>query len=98
MGSVYTSGVWTVQRGQDDEFVSAWNDFVEFARELPGAGRFHLVRDVEQADRYMSFGNWESLEAQQAWKETDEFATRMRRVRQHADLTPSTWEVVSEVG
>lgn len=98
MGNVYTSGVWTVKPGHEDEFIAAWNDFVTHAHGLPGAGRFRLLRNVEQSGQFMSFGDWESLAAQNAWKKSGEFGTRMRRVREHAELVPSTYEVVSEVG
>ena len=39
-----------------------------------------------------------SFETQRHWKQTDEFATRMRRVREHVDsFEPSTYELVVEV-
>ena len=63
---------------------------------MPGAGSFHLLRDVEQPGRFMSFGDWESLDASRPGRSRKEFAARMRRVREHADLTPSTYELVSE--
>jgi heme-degrading monooxygenase HmoA len=55
-----------------------------------------LLRDVEQPGRFMSFGDWESLDASRPGRSRKEFAARMRRVREHADLTPSTYELVSE--
>jgi heme-degrading monooxygenase HmoA len=99
MAETYTSGLWTVKPGHEDDFVAAWTDFVGWAAEQPGSGTFRLARDVDDGRRYMSFAPWESLEAQRAWKQTDQFATRMRKVQEHVDsFEPSTYELVVELG
>jgi heme-degrading monooxygenase HmoA len=98
MPETYTSGTWVVKEGEEDAFVAAWTEFVEWASEQPGSGTFRLVRDVENPSHYMSFAPWESFEAQRAWKDTDEFRTRMGRVQQHvAEFTPSVHELVAQV-
>jgi heme-degrading monooxygenase HmoA len=98
MGETYTSGSWKVKQGHEDDFVEAWKDFVSWAKDQPGSGRFRLVRDVEDPTRFLSFAPWESFEAQQAWKETDEFMAGMKRVREHVEsFEPSTYETVAEV-
>jgi heme-degrading monooxygenase HmoA len=98
MPETYTSGVWLVKEGEEDEFVAAWSDFAEWASQAPGSGALRLVRDVEEPARYMSFAPWESFEAQRAWKESGEFRERMGRVRQHvAEFTPSVYELVTQV-
>ncbi len=46
----------------------------------------------------MSFGPWESFEAQQAWKDSPDFRERIMRVRKHVDnFTPSVFELVTAV-
>jgi heme-degrading monooxygenase HmoA len=98
MAETYTSGVWEVKSGHEDDFVAAWTDFVSWASEQPGSRTFRLVRDVENPTRFMSFAPWDSFEAQRAWKETDEFVTRMRRVREHVErFEPSTFELIATV-
>jgi heme-degrading monooxygenase HmoA len=98
MPETYTSGTWVVKEGEEDAFVAAWTEFVEWASEQPGSGTFRLVRDVEDPSRFMSFAPWESFEAQRAWKETDEFRERMARVQQHvAEFTPSVYELVTQL-
>jgi heme-degrading monooxygenase HmoA len=98
MSETYTSGLWRVKPGHADEFVAAWTAFVEWAKEQPGSGTFRLVRDVEDPERFLSFAPWESFEAQNAWKQTDEFAAGMRAVRRHVDsFEPSTFELVKQV-
>jgi hypothetical protein len=44
----------------------------------------------------MSFGPWESFEAQRAWKDNPAFKEWMARVRQHTEsFTPSVFEHVT---
>ncbi len=98
MAETYTSGIWTVRTGEEDEFVAAWRDFVSWARNWPGSATFRLVRDVDDPARYMSFGPCESFEAQEAWKADPEFRDRIGRVRSHTtDFTPSVFELVTQV-
>jgi heme-degrading monooxygenase HmoA len=98
MPETYTSGLWRVKEGREDDFVAAWTDFVTWARDQPGSGTFRLVRDTEDPRRFLSFAPWASFEAQAAWKQTDEFMTRMRWVREHVEsFEPSTYELVTQV-
>ena len=99
MPETYTSGLWHVREGEEDAFVAAWTDFVEWGRSKPGLSTFRLVRDHDDPSRYMSFAPWESFEAQQAWKEEPEFPERIGRVRVHVDdFQPLVYELVTEVG
>jgi heme-degrading monooxygenase HmoA len=98
MAETYTSGVWHVKRGEEEDFVAAWRDFVAWGSEWPGSGTFRLVRDVDDPATYMSFAPWESFEAQAAWKVDPEFPERIGRVRSHTDeFTPSVFELVTQV-
>ena len=98
MAETYTSGIWRVKQGEEDEFVAAWRDFVTWASTWDGSGTFRLVRDVDDASLYMSFAPWESFDAQATWKADPEFRERIGRVRQHTDeFTPSVFELVTVV-
>jgi heme-degrading monooxygenase HmoA len=98
MPETYTSGVWTVKAGQEDDFVEAWRAFVTWASEMPGSGTFRLVRDVERPERFMSFAPWESFEAQHDWKQQPDFSERIAAVRAHCeDFHPFTHELVTTV-
>jgi heme-degrading monooxygenase HmoA len=98
MAETYTSGVWIVRPGEESAFAREWTAFVTWASEMPGSRTFRLVRDLDQPNTYMSFGTWESFEAQRAWKELPEFRERIGRVRAHCDdFQPSTHELVTEV-
>jgi heme-degrading monooxygenase HmoA len=98
MTETYTSGAWTVKPGEEEQFVEAWKQFVEWGSEMPGSGVFRLVRDRDRPDRFMSFAPWESFEAQQAWKQLPEFPERIGRVRAHCvDFQPTVHELVTSV-
>jgi heme-degrading monooxygenase HmoA len=99
MPETYTSGLWVVKGGHEQEFVAAWTDFVTWAADQPGSGTFRLVRDTEDPRRFLSFAPWASFEEQEMWKRTDEFMAGMKRVREHVEsFEPSTYELVVQVG
>jgi heme-degrading monooxygenase HmoA len=85
MSTVYTSGSWQPSAGSEEAFVAAWRQFAAWASSRPGAGRLQLVRDLARPGRFMSFGDWESIEQVRAWKGSPEFRERMARVLQHVD-------------
>ena len=98
MAETYTSGHWLVKPGEEDAFVQAWTEFVEWGSGFSGSGTFRLIRDLETPQRYLSLAPWESFEAQRAWKEDPEFRERLGRVRAHCDeFEPSTFELSAEV-
>ena len=99
MTETYTHGTWTAKTGEEEAFVESWTDFVTWARTMLGSGSFRLVRDVDQPRTYVSFADWESFDAQQAWKGTTEFGELMGRVRAHCDgFQPSVLELVTRIG
>jgi heme-degrading monooxygenase HmoA len=98
MAETYTNGIWVVKEGEEDAFVAAWREFASWGRSWAGCGTLRLVRDVYEPNRFMSFGPWESFEAQKAWKDDPAFRERIMRVRQHTeDFTPSVLELVTAV-
>jgi heme-degrading monooxygenase HmoA len=99
MAETYTSGIWVVKPGEEDDFIAAWKKFAASGRAAPGCvGALRLVRDVDEPNRFMSFGPWESVEAQQNWKATDVFREGMTRARRHVDdFTPAVYEVVASL-
>ncbi len=99
MADVYTTGSWKPFPGQEEPFVEAWTEFVRWASELPGAGKALLARDLRDPERFVSFMEWESIEAVRAWKGSPEFKERMGRVQQYIDkFAPTELEVVAASG
>jgi len=98
MAVTFSSGSWTVKPGEETDFIEAWKQFVGWAAELPGSGTFRLVQDRDRPDRYASFGEWESLEAQEAWTQHPDFRERLGRVRSYcSEFEPTTFELVATV-
>ncbi len=85
MSTIYTSGTWKSNPGSEEAFVVAWKQFATWASSMPGAGRLQLVRDVREPERFLSFGDWGSIEEVRDWKSSPEFRERMARVLQHVD-------------
>jgi heme-degrading monooxygenase HmoA len=96
----YTQGVWMVKPGREEEFVRAWSEFAVWTLEhAAGTGSAKLLRDLEDASRFVSIGPWESFEAIEAWRDLDGFKERVGRIRELlVRFQPSTLEVVAEYG
>ena len=100
MGQPYSSGVWIAKPGREAEFAAAWQEFAEWSlAEIKPDGWAKLLRDRDQANRFVSFGPWDSLEQIEAWRSHPGFAERVGRIRELIErLEPSTLEAVVEVG
>jgi heme-degrading monooxygenase HmoA len=85
MSAIYTTGSWKPNHGSEEAFVEAWAKFAGWASSMPGAGTLQLVRDLNEPGRYVSFGDWESIDQVRDWKSSPEFSERMARVLQHVD-------------
>jgi heme-degrading monooxygenase HmoA len=56
----------------------------------PGAGTLRLVRDIRNAGRFFSVGQWDDAEAIRVWKSSAEFKERLGRVvRQATEFEPT---------
>ncbi|MGH3136608.1 MAG: antibiotic biosynthesis monooxygenase family protein [Gaiellaceae bacterium] len=74
---MYTSGVWNVKAGREDEFARGWQATVDrTSLEHPGVA-FRLLRDVDKPGRFISMvGPWrsraqfESVRASEAFRES----------------------------
>ena len=96
MPDVYTTGSWKPLPGHEERFVEAWTEFATWASERPGAGKALLARDLRDPERFVSFMEWENVEAVRGWKGSPEFKERMSRVQQHVDkFAPTELEVVA---
>ena len=100
MATPYTHGIWQVKPGYADEFVAAWTEFADWSREhAAGAGWGKLLRDVEDPNRFFTFGPWESLDAISAWRALDGWQERVGRMRAMLEsFQPATLEVIVERG
>ena len=100
MADVYTHGDWRVKEGRADEFVAAWQEFAEWSlANAPGARWAKLLRDTDDANRFVSVGPWASIDAVEGWRQLDGWGERVGRIRELlVDFTPGTLEPVVEVG
>jgi len=96
MAQVYTTGWWKPISGQEESFIEAWKEFTGWASGLPGAGTPVLTRDLSDPERFVSFMDWESIEAIREWKGSSEFKTGMGKVQEHVDqFSPAELEIVA---
>ena len=98
MYEVFTHGRFEVEPENEEAFVAAWSEFATWASERAGAGTLRLVRNVRNAGRFFSFGQWDDADAIRAWKSSAEFKERIGRVvRQAAEFEPTELVTIAKV-
>ena len=78
---MYTSGVWVVKEGREEEFTRRWQESTDhLALEFPDV-KFMLFRDRENPRRFVSLGEgWRNPEQIEAARETPGFQDTMASI------------------
>jgi quinol monooxygenase YgiN len=78
---VYTSGVWNVKEGREDEFVRRWEESAQAAvLGYPGV-KLMLFRDADDPHRYVSLAEgWRNREQIDGMRATPEFQDSMASI------------------
>jgi heme-degrading monooxygenase HmoA len=95
---IFTAGRFEVEPGNEDSFIAAWSEFAAWVSKQSGAETLRLFRDVRNAGRFVSLGQWDDAEAVQAWKSSDEFKERIGRVvKQATEFEPTEYATLVKV-
>lgn len=78
---MYTSGVWVVKEGREEEFTRRWQESTDkLALEFPDV-KFMLFRDRENPRRFVSLGEgWRNADQIDAARSTPEFQDAMASI------------------
>ena len=94
----YTAGLWMVKPGKETDFVAAREEVVKWVVEKLGAMEAHLLQDLEQPQRFFSFGPWKDLQSIKAWRERPEFAGFLSKMKELCvDIQPHTMKSVADI-
>ena len=96
---MYTSGVWNVKKGREDEFVRRWQESADsLVLDYP-AVKFMLLRDRENPRRFVSLGEgWRTSEQVDAARSSPDYQNAMAsiwRMLKSGDI--STLDLVAEI-
>jgi quinol monooxygenase YgiN len=80
MYEIFTHGRFEVEPENEQAFFDAWSEFAAWTSQRPGAVTLRLARDVRNAGRFISFGQWDDAEAVRDWKSSVEFKGRLGMV------------------
>ena len=71
---MYTSGVWIVKKGREDDFARRWQESTDsVSLDFPGV-TFRLLRDRENPRRFVSLGDgWRNAEQIEAARSSPAF-------------------------
>jgi quinol monooxygenase YgiN len=78
---VYTSGVWLVKEGREEEFARRWQESADnLALDFPDV-KFMLFRDRENPRRFVSLGEgWRNADQIESARSTPEFQDAMASI------------------
>lgn len=96
---IYSSGVWTVKEGREEEFARMWEaDVTMLPADHPGLVP-RLLRDLDHPRRFVSLvGPWRNLEELETVRASPGFREGMDRAQELLEsLEVSTLELVLEV-
>lgn len=96
---MYTSGVWVVKEGREEEFARRWQESADRAAlEFPGV-TFRLLRDVEEPRRFVSFGGaWRNAEQIASARNLPSFQETMASIQDLLESSEiATYELVAEI-
>ncbi len=96
MAKPYTHTSWVVKEGRESEFVERWRDWADWTRRQGLASQAMLLRDVDDPQRFISFGPWESVQAVSSWRAQAGYQERVAKLREVVDhFEPRTFAVVA---
>jgi heme-degrading monooxygenase HmoA len=86
-----------VKPGLGDEFVRRWTDFADWSAAEGLTAAAKLLRDLDEPNRFISFGPWETLEAIRRWRTLPGFQEHVARLGEVLEqFEPHTLELVAE--
>jgi heme-degrading monooxygenase HmoA len=93
--NLYTHTTWRVKPGRQDDFVERWAEWVDWSHRQGLHEEALLLRDVEDPQRFVSFGPWESVDVVRGWRALPGYQERVERLGEVLDgFDPETLEVV----
>ena len=96
MGKAYTYSTWIVKPGHEDEFIRLWTEWTEWST-LQGLASATLLRDVDQPNRFVSFGPWAGIESVGSWRAAEGYHERIAALQALLEtFEPHTLEQVAE--
>ena len=96
---MYTSGVWIVKKGREDDFARRWQESSDsVSLDFPDV-TFRLMRDRENPQRFVSLGDgWRNVEQVEAARSSPAFQgamTSIWRLLESGEI--STLDLVAEI-
>lgn len=96
---LYTAGIWTVRPGREDDFVGLWSELADWTLTRFPDARGTLLRSREPANRFLSFGTWESTEQIEEWRSAPEWQDVVGRIQELLEaFEPGVYDVAAKAG
>lgn len=82
MAEHFASGNWHVKKGNEEEFVERWKEFLQWTHDTQKSlVSANLIRDERDPSHFISFAEWGDSAARDAWRDEPGFAERFAACR-----------------
>ena len=95
----YTLAMYRVKAGQEEAFISTWNELADTFSSLPNPPLWGtLIRHQTERTLFYSFGPWQNAEHVKAMRENPEAQAVFGKIYELCiELTPGDFEVITHV-
>ena len=90
--------IWIVRPGREDDFIRQWRELAAITMRTVGSRKdpTRLLRDRDQANRFISTALWDSASVLLTWRAGPEYRERVGRMHEVLEnVTPMTLDDVS---
>jgi heme-degrading monooxygenase HmoA len=82
----YSSGDWTVKEGSEQDFMSRWQEFLQWSRDnAQGLQHAYLLQDTVNPRHFVSLGLWDSPDFQERWRSMPGFREKLKACQDLCD-------------
>ena len=96
LNQIFTSAIWLIKEDKEEAFIREWAAFANWSvRNKLGSGTPYLLQNINNLRYFLSFGPWPDLATIEKWRQTKEFQTFVKKVKDLCEkFDPYTLKVV----
>ena len=99
VGRLFTAAQWQTKAGKEKDFIQLWQKFASWSAKTFNANGAHLLQDISEPGRFISFGRWDSQASIDDWRSRSEFKEFLKQAHELCDRAePHTFKVAAEAG
>lgn len=97
LGQIFSSAIWVVKSGNEQKLIDLWSDFADWTgKNIAGSTEASLLQSLDEPQKFLSFGPWQSLESVEDWRSRPQFKEYFSQLQEICEeITPMTLKKVA---